>query len=57
MLNFSSKVSNAITYGKNTARGEFDTEETIKAIQLKDVQDAYNKYLLQTMLSGCSWRY
>ncbi|MDV4071250.1 peptidase M16 [Elizabethkingia anophelis] len=40
----SSKISNAITYGKNTARGEFDTEETIKAIQLKDVQDAYNKY-------------
>lgn len=39
-----SKVSNAITYGKNTARGEFDNEETIKAIQLKDVQDNYNKY-------------
>ncbi|PUB30930.1 putative Zn-dependent peptidase [Elizabethkingia sp. YR214] len=39
-----SKVSNAITYGKNTAKGEFETEETIKAIQLKDVQDAYNKY-------------
>lgn len=39
-----SKVSNAVTYGKNTAKGEFETEETIRAIQLKDVQDAYNKY-------------
>jgi predicted Zn-dependent peptidase len=39
-----SKISNAVTYGKNTAKGEFETEESIKAIQLKDVQDAYNKY-------------
>ncbi|MDE5491622.1 M16 family metallopeptidase [Elizabethkingia meningoseptica] len=39
-----SKVSSAVTYGKNTARGEFQTEETVKAIQLNDVQDSYNKY-------------
>ncbi|WP_407480807.1 M16 family metallopeptidase [Elizabethkingia meningoseptica] len=39
-----SKVSSAVTYGKNTARGEFQTEETVKAIQLNDVQEAYNKY-------------
>lgn len=39
-----SKVSNAIIYGKNSARGEFETEASINAIQLKDVQDAYSKY-------------
>ncbi|QIG90078.1 insulinase family protein [Chryseobacterium sp. POL2] len=39
-----SKVSNAIIYGKNTARGEFETEATNNAIQLKDVQEAYSKY-------------
>lgn len=38
------KVSDALTYGKNTARGEFETEESIKKIQLKDVQDFYKKY-------------
>ncbi len=39
-----SRVANAITYGKNTARGEFETEASTKAIQLKDVQEAYSKY-------------
>lgn len=39
-----SKVSDAIIYGKNTARGEFETEATNAAIQLKDVQEAYAKY-------------
>lgn len=38
------KVSNAIIYGKNSARGEFETEASINAVQLKDVQDAYTKY-------------
>ena len=38
------KVSSAITYGKNTPLGEFETEQTIKSIQVKDVQDYYNKY-------------
>lgn len=39
-----SKVDNALTYGKNTARGEFETEATIKNIQLADVQNFYSKY-------------
>ncbi|WP_312323351.1 pitrilysin family protein [Soonwooa sp.] len=39
-----SKVSNAVIYGKNTARGEFETEASINAIQLNDVQDVYSKY-------------
>ncbi|WP_313214762.1 pitrilysin family protein [Soonwooa sp.] len=39
-----SKVSNAIIYGKNTARGEFETEASNNAITLKDVQDFYSKY-------------
>ena len=39
-----SKVSNALTYGKNTARGEFETVESINKIQLADVQNIYKKY-------------
>lgn len=39
-----SKVSNALIYGKNTARGEFETEESINKIQLADVQNVYKKY-------------
>ena len=38
------QVDNALTYGKNTALGEFITEESINKIQLKDVQDFYKKY-------------
>ncbi|MBW8361884.1 MAG: insulinase family protein [Kaistella sp.] len=38
------RVSNALTYGKNTSRGEFETEATIKDIQLADVQNIYSKY-------------
>ena len=38
------QVDNALTYGKNTALGEFVTEESINKIQLKDVQDFYKKY-------------
>lgn len=38
------RVSNALMYGKNTSRGEFQTEETIKAITPADVQSVYNKY-------------
>ncbi|UKB84940.1 insulinase family protein [Chryseobacterium sp. MEBOG06] len=38
------KVSNALMYGKNTSRGEFETIETINKIQLADVQNIYNKY-------------
>ncbi|MDQ0780427.1 pitrilysin family protein [Chryseobacterium sp. W4I1] len=39
-----SKVSNALMYGKNTARGEFETVESINKIQLADVQNVYKKY-------------
>lgn len=38
------KVSNALMYGKNTSRGEFETVESINKIQLTDVQNVYNKY-------------
>lgn len=37
------RVFNALTYGKNTAMGEFQTEQTLNAITLADVQDAYRK--------------
>lgn len=39
-----SRVSNALAYGKNTARGEFETVESINKIQLADVQNIYKKY-------------
>lgn len=39
-----SKVSNALMYGKNTSRGEFETIESINKIQLADVQNTYKKY-------------
>lgn len=38
------RVSKALTYGKNTSRGEFETPESISAISLPDVQNAYSKY-------------
>lgn len=39
-----SKVSNALIYGKNTSRGEFETVESVNKIQLADVQNIYKKY-------------
>lgn len=39
-----SKVSNALVYGKNTSRGEFETVESVQRIQLADVQNFYKKY-------------
>ncbi len=41
-----SRVSNALIYGKNTSRGEFETEESIKAITLADVQNTYQKHYI-----------
>lgn len=38
------RVSNALMYGKNTSRGEFETVESINKIQLADIQNIYNKY-------------
>ena len=37
-------VSGALIYGKNTALGEFETEESVKKITLADVKNLYNKY-------------
>ncbi len=39
-----SRVSNALMYGKNTSRGEFETVESVSKIQLSDVQNVYKKY-------------
>jgi zinc protease len=39
-----SRVSNALMYGKNTSRGEFETVESVNKIQLADVQNIYKKY-------------
>lgn len=39
-----SKVNTALIYGKNTSRGEFETEESIKKITLEDVQNVYKKH-------------
>jgi zinc protease len=41
----SSRVWNALAYGKNTAQGEFTTEETVKGITLDDVKASYKKYI------------
>ncbi|QCX54283.1 pitrilysin family protein [Elizabethkingia sp. JS20170427COW] len=38
-----SKVNNALIYGKNTALGEFETEESIKNIQPTDVEKFYQE--------------
>ncbi|MDO4763802.1 MAG: pitrilysin family protein [Flavobacteriaceae bacterium] len=37
-------VSDALLFGKNTAYGEITTEKSVSKIQLKDVQDFYQKY-------------
>lgn len=39
------RVSQALNYGKNTAMGEFTTEETVKALTLDDVKEAYKNYI------------
>ncbi|GAA4304557.1 insulinase family protein [Nibribacter koreensis] len=41
----SGRVVNALAYGKSHPSGEFTTEETINAITLADVKEAYNKYI------------
>lgn len=38
------KVNTALIYGKNTSRGEFETEESIKKITLEDIQNVYKKH-------------
>ena len=39
------RVSTALSYGKNTAQGEFTTEESVKALTLDDVREAYHNYI------------
>lgn len=39
------RLVNALNYGKNTARGEFETAETVNNISLQDVKDAYKNYM------------
>jgi zinc protease len=41
----SGRVWQALNYGKNTAMGEFTTEESVKALTLADVKDAYKNYI------------
>jgi len=41
----SSRVTNALAYGKHHPNGEFETEDGIKKLTLQDVKTAYNKYI------------
>jgi predicted Zn-dependent peptidase len=41
----SARVNTALNYGKETAQGEFTTEESVKALVLADVQTAYKDYI------------
>jgi zinc protease len=41
----SARVVSALSYGKQSAQGEFITEESIKALVLNDVKEAYKKYI------------
>lgn len=38
------RVHRAVVYGKNTARGEFETEKSINGVTLKDVENAYKNF-------------
>ncbi len=39
------RVYNALSYGKNTAQGEFTTEESVKGLTLADVKEAYKNFI------------
>ena len=39
------RVGTALAFGKNTAMGEFPTEESITSLTLADVKDAYKNYI------------
>ena len=39
------RVNTALSYGKETAMGEFTTEESVKGLSLNDVKDAYKSYI------------
>ncbi len=40
-----SRVSNALVYGKDHPNGEFETEQTISALTVQDIKDAYAAYI------------
>lgn len=39
------RVYTALSYGKQTAQGEFTTEESVKGLKLDDVKEAYKNYI------------
>jgi len=39
------RVNSALNYGKQTALGEFTTEESIKGLTLNDIKEAYKNYI------------
>ena len=39
------RVNSALSYGKQTALGEFTTEESVKGLTLNDIKDAYKNYI------------
>lgn len=41
----SGRVVNALSFGKQTALGEFTTEESVKALTLNDVKNIYKQYI------------
>ncbi|HCY90101.1 MAG TPA: peptidase M16 [Chitinophagaceae bacterium] len=41
----SNRVTNALSYGKHTMLGEFETEETINNIKLEDIRKFYQDYM------------
>lgn len=41
----SGRVIGALSYGKNSAMGEFETEESIKSLTLEDIKKAYKDYI------------
>ena len=39
------RVTSALSFGKQTALGEFTTEESVKGLTLNDIKDAYKNYI------------
>ncbi len=39
------RVSNALAYGKESAQGEFTTEESVKGLTLADIKEAYANFI------------
>ncbi len=41
----SNRVQTALSYGKNSVLGEFETEESVKALTIADIKTAYKNYI------------